>query len=152
MVDTGFIEATDKIVLAGEPITVEKTIETVANMFPGRLVKMDTGAYEIEVNDTDDNVLGWLGYEQTAVMHRPATIDTIYEVDKKAHVIIGGDIVIRARLASGQNVTAIGTKLTAAADGELTEATIGTHMVLAVALEIVNATSAAANIIVKSRL
>ena len=152
MVDTGFIEATDKIVLAGEPITVEKTIETVANMYPGRLVKMDTGAYQIEVNDTDDNVLGWLGYEQTAVMYRPTTKDTIYVVNDKAHIIIGGDIVIRARLASGDNVTAIGTKLTATADGELTAATIGTHMVLAVALEIVNASSAAANIIVKSRL
>ena len=152
MVDTGFIEATDKIVLAGTPITVEKTIETVANMYPGRLVKMDTGAYQVEVNDTDDNVYGWLGYEQTSVMNRSATIDTIYEVDKEANIIIGGDIVIRAHLATGQNVTAIGTKLTATTAGELTAATIGTDMVLAVAMELVNATSAAANIIVKSRL
>ena len=152
MVDTGFIEATDKIVLAGSPITVEKTIETVANMYPGRLVKMDTGAYQVEVNDTDDNAYGWLGYEQTSVMNRPATIDTIYEVDKEVGIIVGGDIIIRAKLAHNDNVTAIGTKLTAAANGELTAATIGTHMVLAVAMELADATSAAVNIIVKSRL
>ena len=65
---------------------------------------------------------------------------------------MGGEVVIRARLASGQNVTAIGTKLTAAAAGELTAATIGTHTVLATAMELVDASSAAKNIIVKSRV
>ena len=151
MVDTGFIEATDKIVLSGNPITVEKEVETVANMYPGRLVKRDTGDNQVEVNDTDDNVYGWLAYEHTAVMYRPANKDTIYVVEDRVGVIVGGEIVIRARLASGQNVT-MGAKLTAAANGELSAATIGTHTVLAVAMESVNATSAAKSIIVKSRI
>lgn len=151
MVDTGFVVATDKIVLSGNPITVEKEVETVANMKPGRLVKRDTGDNQVEVNDTDDNVYGWLAYEHTAVMYRPANKDTIYNVNDRAAVIVGGEIVIRARLASGQSVT-MGAKLTAAAAGELTAATIGTNTVLAVAMETVNATSAAKDIIVKSRI
>jgi len=151
MVDTGFIEATDKIVLAGTPITVEKEVETVANMYPGRLVKRDSGDNQVEVNDTDDNVYGWLAYEHTPVMYRPTNKDTIYLVNDRAAVIVGGEVVIRGRLASGQNVT-MGAKLTAAADGELTAATIGTHTVLAVAMESVNASESAQNIIVKSRI
>ena len=149
MVDIGFIEATDKIVLAGTPIVVEKEVETVANMYPGRLVKRDTGDNQVEVNDTDDNVYGWLAYEHTAIEYRPANKDTIYKVNDRAAVIVGGEIVIRGLLASGANVT-MGAKLTAAANGELSAATIGTHSVLAVAMESVDASAAAKNIIVRS--
>ena len=151
MVDTGFIEATDKIVLSGKPITVEKEIKTVANMYPGRLVQRDTTDNQIKVNDTDDHEYGWLAYEHTPVMYRPANKDTIYVVEDRAAVIVGGEIVIRARLASGQSVS-MGDKLTAAADGELTAATIGTHTVTAVAMETVDASEGALKIIVKSRI
>jgi len=151
MVDTGFVETTDKIVHVGTPIVVEKEVETATNMYPGRLVKRDSGDYQVEVNDTDDNAYGWLSYEHTAIEFRPANKDTIYKAKDKAGVIVGGDIILRGRLAEGQNVT-MGAKLTAAENGELTAATIGTHMVLAVAMESVNASDEAKNIIVKSRL
>jgi len=151
MVDTGFIEATDKIVLAGSPITVEKEIETVATMYPGRLVIRDTGDNQVEVAATDDLVYGWLAYEHTPVMYRPATKDTIYSVNDRAAVIVGGDIIIRGKLTTSQTIV-MGDKLTVAAAGTLTKATIGTHMVVATAMESVTTTTAEANIIVKSRL
>ena len=151
MVDTGFIEATDKIVLSGNPITVEKEVETVANMYPGRLVKRDTGDNQVEVAATDDLVYGWLAYEHTPVMYRPADKNTIYVVNDRAAVIVGGDVVIRARLATSQTIV-MGDKLTVAAAGVLTKATIGTHMVVAIAMESLTTTGAQANIIVKSRI
>lgn len=151
MVDTGFKEATNKIVVSGTPIVVEKEVEIATNMYPGRLVKRGTTDNEVVVNDTDDNAYGWLGYEQTGVNYRPANKDTIYSAADRVGVIVGGDIVILGRLASGQNVT-MGAKLTAAANGELTVATIGTHMVLATAMESVDASGGAADILVRSLL
>lgn len=122
MVDTGFIEATDKIVLAGTPFVVEKEVETVANMYPGRLVKRDTGDNQVEVN-TAKNVApyGWLGYEHTPIEYRPANKDTIYKVNDRAAVVFGS-IVIRAKLATNQTII-MGDKLIGAAGGMLSKAT-----------------------------
>lgn len=151
MVDTGFIEATDKIVLSGNPITVEKEIKTVATMYPGRLVQRDTTDNQIKVGTDDDSAYGWLAYEHTPVMYRPANKDTIYVVEDRAAVIVGGEVVIRASLKSGQSVS-MGDKLTGDAAGELVAATIGTHMVVATAMETVDASEGALKIIVKSRI
>ena len=151
MVDTGFVEATDKIVLSGNPITVEKEIKTVADMKPGRLVQRDTTDNQIKVSTDDDHVYGWLAYEHTPVMYRPANKDTIYVVKDRVGVIVGGEVVIRAQLASGQSVS-MGDKLTAAAAGELTAATLATDMVVATAMETVDASDSALKIIVKSRI
>jgi len=175
MVDTGFIEATDKIVLAGTPFVVEKEVETVANMYPGRLVKRDTGDNQVEVNTAKNAApYGWLGYEHSPIEYRPATKDTIYKVNDRAAVVFG-PIVLRAKLAVSQTII-MGDKLVGAADGALSKATqinveastsatvtssaangeiIDGSMgeegpIVAEALESVTTTSAIANIIVRS--
>lgn len=122
MVDTGFVEPTDKIVLAGTPIVVEKEVETVATMYPGRLVKRDTGDNQVEVNTIKNPApYGWLGYEHTPIEYRPATKDTIYKVNDRAAVVFG-PIVVRAKLATSQTII-MGDKLVGAGAGMLSKAT-----------------------------
>lgn len=152
MVYTGQIKPINKIVAAGTPLVQELKVESATNMYPGRLVKKGTADDDVVISDstTGAAIVGWLGYEHTAPVYRPATPDTIYEAGAQA-AVINGPMVIVALLANGQNV-AKGAELTAAADGELTAATIGTHRVVAYAEESVNAGAGAADIMVRSVL
>jgi len=122
MVDIGFVEATDKIVLAGTPFVTEKEVENGTNMYPGRLVKKGSTDNEVVVNTAKNAApYGWLGYEHTPIEYRPATKDTIYVAGDRAAVVFG-PIVIRAKLATSQTVV-MGDKLVGAADGMLSKAT-----------------------------
>lgn len=150
MVYTGLVKPVNKIVAAGEPLVQELKVEAATNMYPGRMVKGGTADDDVVVTSaTNGDFVGFLGFEQTAPSMRPSTPDTIYVIGDKAAVLNGGGFVIVGRLASGQSVGK-GDPLAAAADGELTAATIGTHTVVAYAAETVNATSAAADIMVRS--
>lgn len=156
MADTGYIEATDKIVLAGERSTQEREIETVADMIPGVLVKAGSTNNEIVVNTAGAVAQGWLGYEDTAIPWRPATIDTIYVVNDRAAVVSGPGMVLRAKLANGTNISQ-GDRLVGTAAGALKiwipvpiDAASAEEDVVAIAMEDKATTGSEVNIIVRS--
>jgi hypothetical protein len=174
MAYSGVVKPNNKIVAGGNPLVQELKIETATNMYPGRLVKKGTNDDDIVVNTAGGNALGWLGYEQTNPVFMPTDVDTIYAQNDMAAVLNGGHFYVVGRLASGQNVTK-GTPLVGAANGELTAATaltVGTGavavlssaangaittgtlgsegMIVAIAQQSVDASSAAADIVVLS--
>ncbi len=174
MAYTGVVKPTNKIVAGGTPLVQELMIETATNMYPGRLVKKGTNDDDIVVNTAAGNALGWLGYEQADPAFMPTDVDTAYAANDMAPILNGGHFYIVGRLASGQNVTK-GTPLVAAANGELTAAsgltvasgatqvtssaangailagTLGTQgIVVAIAEQSVDASGAAADIVVRS--
>lgn len=140
---------TGVIVDQGVPLVDQRKVKTVANCYPGRLVIKDTTDNQIKVCGAAGDAVGWLGYEQASMNYKPDTVDTIYVVGDFAPVLHGCNFDIVGRLASGQSVAA-GAKLKPAANGELTAATVGTDHVVAIARETVDATAAAADIIVGS--
>jgi hypothetical protein len=155
MVDIGYVEATNKIVLAGQRLTVEKEIETATTMYAGRLVKKGSTDNEVVVGTDGAVALGWLGYEDTPIMYRPATIDTIY-VESDRAAVVSGPIVLRALLANGDDVI-MGNKLTGTAAGALKkwvpvpiDAASAEEFPVAIAMESVATTGAAKNIIIRS--
>lgn len=120
MVDTGYIKPVDKIVLSGMVHSVELEVENNTNMYPGRLVMHGATNNEVVVSDGTAIVYGWLGYEQAAVMYKPATVDTIYTAADRAPVIHGPGMVLVGMRAANQTIV-MGDKLQAAAAGELTK-------------------------------
>jgi hypothetical protein len=162
-----------KVVIAGNPIIEELTIETGTGVKPGRLVKKGTHADDVVVlAAATDKPSGWVGWDAEGAHPgvSPATRDTAYATGKLGPVLYGPGIILVGKLATGQNVTK-DTPLIPAADGELqaaaTEsATITTGsshvtaalsgsfpaggMVVALAKENCNATSAAKDIIIES--
>ena len=151
MVYTGHVKPINKIVAAGKPLVQELEVEVATTMYPGRLVKRGTGDHDVVVSDSTDggDIVGWLGYEQTAPVFRPSTPDTIYVAADKAAVLNGGGFIIVASLASGQNVTK-DDELIGVAAGEVSAATIGSHNVVCFAEESVDASLAAKDIMVRS--
>lgn len=118
MSDPGYgPKPTNKIVVAGEPLVQILKISTVANMYPGRLVKRGATDGEIQVAAaTTDAAIGWVGYEHTHKKHRPASGGAIYLDDAHVAVLGGGHFVLVARLLSGQTISK-GARLSAAAAG-----------------------------------
>ncbi len=139
MVYSGVVKPTNKIVAGGNPLVQELKVETATNMYPGRLVKKGTNDDDIVVNTAAGAAIGWLGYEQANPVFMPADVDTIYVQNDMAPVLNGGGFFVVGRLASGQNVTK-GTPLVGAANGELIAATA-----LSVATGATQVTSSAAN-------
>ena len=117
----GYVKPSNRTVVAGNPLVQEEEIETVTNMYAGRLVIKGTGDGQISVCGAGGAAIGWLGYEHTNPKYRPASRSTIYTVNSIVSVLNGPGIVVVGRLASGQNV-AKGARLVAAANGELTAA------------------------------
>jgi hypothetical protein len=83
----------------------EKRIETVANMYPGALVKRDSSAAEVEVCGTGGVCGGILGYDYCHAGFKPDTIDTIYKVNDRAPVYTGSGFTAQLRLKAGEVVT-----------------------------------------------
>lgn len=108
----------NKIKVTGNPIIEECKIEDATNLYAGRLVKKGSTDGEIVVNTAAGKAVGWLGYEGTSDLYKPATVDTIFTVEAFVPVLKGGNFIINGRLASGQSV-AKGDPLVAAANGEL---------------------------------
>ncbi|MBP2030362.1 hypothetical protein J2755_001296 [Methanohalophilus levihalophilus] len=149
MAYSGVVKPANKIVAGGKPLEQELKIETATNMYPGRLVKKGTNDDDMIVNTAAGATLGWLGYEQTNPVFMPTDVDTVYVQDDMAAVLYGGGFLIVGRLASGQNVTK-SARLKAAANGELAAGIVGTDEIVAIAEESVDASSAAADIVVLS--
>jgi len=138
MVDVGYgPKPTNKIIVAGQPLLQILKVETATNVYPGRLVKKGTNDDDIVVNTALGAAIGWADYENTIKKHRPATVDTIYLINAQIAVPHGGKFIIVGSLASGQNVSK-GDRLCAAADGELSGGTVGTHEIVAIAEESVD--------------
>jgi len=121
----GYTKPTNKILVAGNPLIQELKIETVANCYPGRLVKKGSSDAQIVVNTAAGMAVGVLGYEQANDKYKPATVDTIYVVNDFVPVLNGGGFVYVGRLASGESVSK-GDPLVAAANGELKAASAAT--------------------------
>lgn len=154
MVYMGVEKPTNKIIAGGEPLKQELKVETATNMYPGRLVTKGTNPDDIIVCTAATPAIGWLGYEQTNPVFRPDTVDTIYAANAQAAVHNGGHFYVVASLAQGQNVTK-DAKLIAAAAGQVTAATndtldASTNDIIAIAEQSVDASSAAADIVVRS--
>ena len=148
MAHKGIVRPVNAVAM-GNPMVQELEVLTATNMIAGRHVQRDTTDNGIKVGDASGNSIGWLGYEQANPEFKPVNPATAYAANSMAPVLNGGNFYVVARLASGQNVVK-GQPLTFAANGELTAATYGTHHVAAFAEETVNATDAAANILVRS--
>lgn len=148
--ETAMVQPTNKIVLDSKNLHVQtKKVETAANVYPGRLVKRGTNDDDVVVNTAAGKPMGFAGYLNTSKKYRPATIDTIQLVNDQIGVINGPGIILLARLAIGANVTK-GALLTDAALGDLSGGTAGTHHIYAIAEESVDASAAAADILVRS--
>jgi hypothetical protein len=93
-------------------------VESGTTMYPGGLVIQGTDDKDISTCGAGGEGFGWLGYEDTLKKYRPATIDTLYVTGDWADVVNGPGIVVRARIANGQNIPK-GTRLVATAAGEL---------------------------------
>jgi hypothetical protein len=161
MVDMGYVEATNKIVLAGHGASVEMEAEE-ASMMPGMLVKIGTTVNEVKIGTEATVNYGWLGYENSPTMWKPANIDTAYAVNARVSVISGPGMVLRALLASGQGSggtdVKAGTKLVGTSGGALKiwvpvvdtdSAGTTQEMVVAIAMEDARANTAG-SIIVRS--
>jgi hypothetical protein len=156
MVDTGYIKPVNKIVLSGDVQSVEMEVQDATNMYPGRLVMHGDTNNEVLVSDGTAIVYGWLGYEQAAVMYKPATVDTIYVAQDRAPVIHGPGMILVAMRKASETIV-MGDKLQAAADGEVAKwvPTVSTDAggeveqdVIAIAME--DGANAASDLIVRS--
>jgi hypothetical protein len=102
MVDIGYQTPIGKITTRGVPRVIsERNVETVADVYPGKLLKQGTTQWDVAVADGDSPVVGWAGYEHTSVNYRKDNFTTIYTVDDKIAVIRGGKFSIYAWLAPG---------------------------------------------------
>jgi len=113
-----FNKSDNQILIAGTPLTVMCMAEG-ADLAPGLFVKKGTSDYEIKLADAGDKP--WaicMEYFADDVM--PG--DT-YDDDARVRVAFGPGSVVKARLASGQNV-ATGAFLVPAADGTLQAAAV----------------------------
>lgn len=148
--EASMVAPTNKLVLDSTNLHMQtKNVETATNVYPGRLVIQGTNDDDITVCGSAGEALGWAGYEHTAKKYRPATVNTIYTTSDKIAVINGPGIILVGSLASGQTVDK-GSRLMAAANGELSGATVGTHEVVAIAEQSVASTAAGTDIIVRS--
>lgn len=117
---------TNKIVAAGKPLVEEARVETVANVYPGRLLLQGTNVDDIKVaDDVSGNFVGWAGYEHTAPAFRPSTIGTIYVVEDKISVLKGGGFVILAR--AGGALASKGIPVKWATGGTVAEWSMGDY-------------------------
>jgi len=171
----GLVKPTNAILVQGKPFVQELKIETATNCYPGRLVITGTNDDDVVVCGAAGIAFGWLGYEQADANFMPTNVDTIYTVNHMAPVLYGGNFVIVGHLANGESVKK-GDRLTAGASGELIKAVASTvtagatpvtgsaatgtisggiplgGIVVAIALETVNASTGAADIMVKSMI
>ena len=113
----------NQLVVSGPYTSIEARIETVANVYPGRLVKRGTTDDDVVVCTAAGLPCGWAGYDNASPAVKPATIDTIYVVGDRIPVVSCVGSVIRATLATSQTIT-LGDALVAGATGFVTAATV----------------------------
>lgn len=151
MVDSGYgPKPTNKIIVAGQPLTQILEVESASSMYPGRLVKKGTGDHDAVVGTASIENIGWLGYEDTIKKHRPATVDTIYLINAQAAVHSGGGFVIVASLVGTAAAITKGQLLKGVAGGELTGGSAGTDHIVAIAEESTTLDASSQDIMVRS--
>jgi hypothetical protein len=97
MVTSGYTTPTGRIVVKGEaPQKTYHNLGDATNAYPGRLVIKEATSYDVEVSDALHPVAGVLGYEDANPIARPATISTIYAVDKEVPVLRGKGFTVYA--------------------------------------------------------
>lgn len=102
MVDIGYQTPIGKITTRGVPrVIIEKNVETVADVYPGKLLMAGTTDWDVAVADGNSPIVGWAGYEHTSVNFRKDNFTTIYTVEDKIAVLRGGKFSIYAWLAPG---------------------------------------------------
>ena len=104
MVDLGYTKISNDVIIGNSPSRVDLNIETVANMYPGRLAAKGTTDFDMQVSTALLPPAGWLGYGRANSLAKPDTRDTIYVVDKVAPLHRGGGFQIRSKLAAGATV------------------------------------------------
>ena len=119
-----FVKPTNRIVVAGNPIIQEATVEDTTGMIAGVLVAKGTNDNEIIVCGEAGNAIGWLSYEHTQASYRPDSIDVAYNTGDKAAYVFG-NIIVKAKLAAGASVVK-GDRLVVTANGELKKADAAT--------------------------
>jgi hypothetical protein len=141
MVDTGYIAPVGKIAIAGHRQTVEMNVETAADMYPGRLVQHGSTNNDVIVGTAGALSYGWLVYEDTPIMYRPKTVDTVYNVLDRAAVMHGPGMILVGSRKGGVTIV-MGDKLICAAAGQVDKWTpvpdggaTGEEEVVAVAME-----------------
>jgi hypothetical protein len=109
----GFVKPANKIVVAATDSTfyTEYKLEAATNAYAGRLMMQGTNADDVVVADGVTYMpLGFLGYEQSfmgstsMVSNRPATVDTIYLINAKVPVLMGGGFWVVAAVPAGVEV------------------------------------------------
>jgi len=155
MVDTGYIAAVNKIVLAGHRQSVELEIQTLTGMIPGVYVKHGTTNNEMIVGTDSELAYGWLSYEDTPIPWRPATIDTTYiqkdGVNPRAAAVFGPGMVLNAWRKANETIV-MGDKLEGAAAGQLSKwtPTTGGADKMPIAIAMVDGSGAASRLIIRS--
>lgn len=119
---------------------------TAANMLPGIAVVYDTNDRSVKEAGVNGDIIGFLGYEDTPEAFRPASRTTAYAVGDTVAVIHGQGGFVRSLLAISQTVVK-GERMSIAADGYTTIATIGTHDVVGDAEESVTTTGDATGVL-----
>jgi len=149
--DTSTVKPTNGIIVDSlNKHFTTKTVQTAANVYPGRLVMKGTNDDDIVVCDGSTQYpIGWAGYEDTHKAYRPATVDTIYVINHRISVVWGPGMVIVGRINILGAAVVVGQMMTYAADGTLTPAAAGTNYAVAQCME-AKAGTAADDIIVKS--
>ena len=93
-----------------------KKVETVTDVYPGRLVITGTGDDDVICGTSGGAVYGWVGYNDVNKKYRPATISTIHLVNDQTDIVNGSGIIVLAWLLSGETTTK-GCKVYPAAGG-----------------------------------
>jgi len=134
----GFTEATNKILIAGDPVICEYHDGSTGAILPGDTVYIN-GTNTIDEGGaptgTKNLSIGWALYEPAHDEWKPDTIATAYASGAFIPVALrGGPMVLRSRVVANVYV---GSALmaSAAGTGELNTSTIGTNDIMAIALE-----------------
>lgn len=107
----GFKDPENAVLVSGDPVVEELICKTVTNCTPSVLVERDTDDDHFKVCGASGVPLGFLD-----ISHKKGIGDT-YEADQAARILKGA-IIVKAILASGQNLTK-GAELETAASGRV---------------------------------
>lgn len=147
--ETAMVQPTNKITVDSKNLHIQtKKVETVDNVYPGRMVKKGTNDDDIQVcTAKTDMAIGYVGYTETAKKYRPATIDTIQVQYDQVTVCNGPGVIFLGLLEKGATVVK-GRILILGAIGGFSGGA-ATDMIYAIAEETVNATAGALDILVR---
>ena len=96
---------TGRIVVKGQaPIVVNRKVITATNVIPGRLAVRASSDGGIKVGDGVSAPVGWVGYEQSDEIARPADMTTAFGSSTQAPVLSGGSFAIQGWTLAGTYV------------------------------------------------